>query len=272
MTLSADQAKEFRERTIERPGLSLLGMTTPDSFYESLDEHAIRGGFLNRLLPLETHIGRQEFNAELITAAVPEHAVAWLQAVREPVGGNLEQIDAAGVAPGARTVPIEAAAMAAWRAYSADCLRAMNTLDDEGLAEIEGRSAEKAMRVALILAVSDSCEAPLIRASHVDWARDLVRFSTAQVLDAARRRLHASRFGKDVEEVARLIESAGAGGRTQRELAKSSRQWRGLTPQQQDNVIESLIRSGRARWHETKGARGRPRKALIADGIDADDD
>jgi hypothetical protein len=247
-------------------------MTTPDSFYESLDEHAIRGGFLNRLLPLETHIGRQEFNADLASSPVPEYAVAWLGAVRQPCGGNLEQVDAAGVSPTARTVPIEPAAMAAWRAYSGDCIRAMDKLDEEGLAEIEGRSAEKAMRVALILAVSDSVEAPLIRSAHIDWARDLVRFSTAQVLDAARRRLHASRFGKDVEEIARLIEAAGTSGRTQRELAKASRPWRGLTPQQQDNVIESLIRSGRARWHEMKAPRGPARKALVACHEDGGDD
>jgi hypothetical protein len=272
MTLSAEQAREFRERTIERPGLALLGMTTPDSFYESLDEHAIRGGFLNRLLPLETHIGRQEFNADLAPATVPEYAVAWLQAVRQPCGGNLEQVDAAGVSPTARTVPIEPVAISAWRAYSGDCIRAMDKLDAEGLAEIEGRSAEKAMRLALILAVSDSVEAPLIRASHIEWARDLVKFSTGQVLAAARRRMHASRFGKDVEEVGRLIDMAANTGRTLRELSQSSRAWRGLTPQQQDSVIEALIRAGRVRWSETKGARGRPRKALISLGSETDDE
>ncbi len=272
MTLSAEQAQAFRERTIERPGLALLGMTTPDSFYESLDEHAIRGGFLNRLLPLETNIGRQSFNAEIHASPAPEYTTAWLQAVRAPVGGNLEGIDTAGAAPTARTVPIDAPAMAAWRAYADECLRAMDKLDDEGLAELEGRSAEKAMRVALIIAVSDSVEAPIIRAHHVEWARDLVKFSTAQVIDAARRRLHASRFGKDVEEAARVIGAGGPSGRTLRELSLYSRAWRGLTPQQQDNIVEALIRAGRARWAESKTARGRTRKALISVDFEADDE
>lgn len=264
-SLTQEQAKAMKERVVERPGITLVGMSTPETFYEALDEGSIKGGFLNRLLVLETHIGRQTFNPSYQDLPVPGYVAEWLRAVRAPAGGNLESIDAATGCPPPRVVPIAAGALRAWRDYEAECIGMQDRLDAEGLAELYGRSAEQALRVALVLAVADSVEAPTIRAEHVEWARDLVSFSTRQVVASARSRMHASPFGKLVADIARLIEQAGHAGLTRRDLDKASRAWRGLTPQRQREVEESLIQAGRARWVDIKPpGSGRPRKALVA--------
>jgi len=58
-TLTQAQHDGFGPRHVENPALTVLGMTTPTPFYEAVGSGALTDGFLNRLIVVESDLGRQ---------------------------------------------------------------------------------------------------------------------------------------------------------------------------------------------------------------------
>lgn len=264
MTANQQQKKDSAERVVHRPALSMLGMTTPRTFYSALTEQAIEGGFLNRLLIVESHIGRT-LSKQAEPIDIPDSLVEWCRAARTAQQGNLTGIDlAADQIPVPRVVDLLPEARAAFRAYEQECIDAMDALDTESLAELQGRSVEKALRIALVLAVADNVATPFIRAEHADWAIDYVRHYTTQTIEAVRRHLHDSQFGEWCQCVLETINAGGEKGVTERELAKNNRTFRGMEPRLRGSVLNALAENGQA-CKVTSGARtGRGGKARVA--------
>jgi hypothetical protein len=275
MALQAAQRQEAATRCVHRPALSMLAMTTPRTFYDSLTEQSIEGGFLNRLLIVESQIGRQ-LARDVDPLEVPDSLVEWCRAAREGQGGNLAGFDlAADQVPVPRVVEFTPAARAAFRAYEAECMAAMDRLDPEGLAELEGRSAEKAMRIALLLAVADNVTTPFIQPEHAEWAIAYVRHYTAQTIEAVRRYLNGSQFGQWRQAVLDALRRAGERGLTDRELARNSRVYAGLEPRMRDSLTRSLRDDGLIELKDLgAGPSGRGRKRVawlaLADAEDSD--
>ena len=267
MAMQPSQRQEAATRCVHRPALTLLGMTTPRTFYDSLTEQAIEGGFLNRLLIVESTIGRQ-ISRMADPIVVPDSIVEWCRAAREGVAGNLSGLDpAADHVPVPRVVDFDADAAALFRAYEAECLAAMDRLDPEGLAELEGRSVEKALRISLALAVSDNVVSPTIRADHASWAITYVRYYTAQTIEAVRRYMQDSQFGKWQAATLEALRRAGERGLTERELCRNCRPYAGLEPRLRKSVMDSLASQALAALVDMgkgPGGRGRNRKAWVA--------
>jgi hypothetical protein len=274
MSLTPQQRAEAAKRVVQRPALTLLAMTTPETFYDSLGESSIEGGFLNRLLIVESSIGRQ-MSRPVDQLEVPDSVVEWCQAVRAGQGGNLAALDIGPDAvPTPRVVDFTAEAKTAFRAYEAACLASMDALDGERLAEMEGRSVEKAMRIALILAVSDSVSTPFVRLEHAEWAISYVKHYTAQTIDAIRKNMHGSQFAKWRSDLLEVIRRAGIRGRTERELARFSRPYAGMEPRMRKAIMDSLRADELVAYTEFKSpsGRGKPRLAWIATQPEADDE
>lgn len=273
MALQQAQRAEAAARCVHRPALTLLGMTTPRTFYDSLTEQSIEGGFLNRLLVVESTTGRQ-LSRQADPLDVPDSLIEWCRAARAQGDGNLTGLDlAADQVPVPRVVDFLPEAKAALRAYEAECLTAMDRLDAEGLAELEGRSAEKAMRVALVLAVSDNVATPFVRGEHAEWAIAYVRHYTAQTIEAVRRYMQGSQFAQWRSSVLEALRRAGARGLTERELARNCRPYAGLEPRLRRSVLDSLKGEALVEFVNLgKGpsGRGKDRHAWVA--LQEDDD
>lgn len=273
MGLRPEQRAEMAARCVHRPSLTMLGMTTPKTFYDSLTEAAIEGGFLNRLLIVESTIGRQ-LSRECDPLEVPDSLIEWCRAVREGQGGNLSGLDMpADSVPVPRVVDFLPEARAAFRAYEAEVLASMDRLEAEGLSEMEGRSVEKALRIALSLAVSDNVALPFIRLEHAEWAIEYVRYYTNQTIEAVRTHLTGSLFGQWRAAVLETLRKAGPRGRTDRELSKFCRLFAGLEPRQRDQVLKALTDEGlAARVNLGKGPSGRGRERIAWVAIDDEED
>jgi len=277
MTLTVQQRQELASRVIHRPAISLLGMTTPRTFYGALNEQAIEGGFLNRLLVVESHTGRQ-LSRPAEPLEVPDSVVEWCIAARGPAGpGNLQGLDPAhDQVPLPRVVDFTVEARAAFRQYEADCLDSMDELELENLAELEGRSVEKALRIALILAVSDNVTAPLIRVEHAEWAIAYVRHYTAQTIASVREHMHDSQFAVWKRATLDAIRRGGTKGLTERELCRNCRPYAGLEPRMRKAVTDSLKSEELVAWVDLgkgPGGRGKNRIAWVAcaDAEEGDD-
>jgi hypothetical protein len=267
MSLKAAQRAEAAARVVHRPALAMLGMTTPRTFYNSLTEQSIEGGFLNRLLIVESHIGRQ-LSRVADPLDVPDSIVEWCRAARAGQQGNLTGLDlSADQVPVPRVVDFLPEAKAAFRDYEAACLASMDKLEAEGLAELEGRSVEKALRLALILAVSDNVSMPFVRGEHAEWAISYVKHYTAQTIEAVRTYMHDSQFAQWRSAVLESVRRGGQKGLTERELSHNCRTYAGLEPRLRKAVTDSLKSEGQIEWvnlGKGMGGRGRDRVAWVA--------
>jgi hypothetical protein len=265
---TASKRKEMAKRVVHRPAISLLGMSTPRTLYANLNEQAIEGGFLNRLIIVESMIGPQ-LRGVAEQSEPPGSVVGWCHAARDAVGtGNLSNVDlGADVIPDSRVVPFDPEAERVFRRYEEECISSMLVLEAEGLAEMETRSVEKAMRLALIAAVSTNVVAPRVDTDIATWAIRYVRYYTAQTIAALRRHMHGSLFGQWRAALLEAIQKGGAKGCTERELAKKSRVYTSLEPRQRRAVLDALKADGLVEYVDQGqgyAGRGKSRVAWVA--------
>lgn len=265
---TASKRKEMATRVVHRPAISLLGMSTPRTLYANLSEQAIEGGFLNRLIIAESMIGPQ-LRGVAEQSDPPGSVIGWIHAARDATAaGNLAGVDlGADVIPQSRVVPFAPEAERLLRRYEEEVISSMEALEPEGLAEMETRSVEKAMRLALIAAVSTNVVSPRIDADAAAWAIRYVRYYTAQTIAAIRRHMHGSLFGQWRAALLEAIEKGGAKGCTERDLAKRSRVYASLEPRQRRSVLDALKADGLVEYVDQGkgyGGRGKSRLAWVA--------
>lgn len=271
------QADALMKRVIHQPAVTLLGMTTPGTFYGALKAGSIEGGFLGRLLITETDIGRQPLS-DSSDEPIPASVIQWLHAVRAArqrlaTHGNLATID-----PGAgqRAIPIDVPtssdAQRIWRAFELELIARQDELEDEGIAELDSRRLEQAMRLAVILAVSVDPDAPVISAGIAEWCVRYVRHLADQTLVAVRANMHDSKFSAWQADVLRCIRNGGEKGRTERDLCRTLRTFDGLEPRLRRSVLDALVAKGEIALVESTGASGRGRKRVAWVAIEEADE
>ena len=269
--LSARDAASFKERTVRNPALSLLAMTTPESFFESIGSAAARDGFLNRFLIVESDIGRQvgQYRAEL---APPESVRAWAAQMRRQTDGALVNPDGnATLEPSPTLVPMLAPALELFHQFEIECVGLMDEYEQAGLAEMFGRSNEIAMRLALVVALGCHCEA--IDGPHAAWAINYVRHHALRTVERLLSSVADSEFEHSKKQVLSLIVKAGPNGMTERDLSRASTRFARVPQRQQVEILNSLQFVGEICRVEipTTSGRGRKRVAWIAVSPEEDD-
>lgn len=243
MTLNKKQKSEIEKRIIQNPAITLLGMTTPKTFYSSLNEQSIEGGFLNRLMIVESEIGAQE-RGEFSDEAMPISVSQWCYGVAtaSATSGNLSSIELGqSTQTIAKVVDIDDKAKEIFKNYEKHCINNMNALEHDGLAEMQGRSLEKAMRIALVVAVSIDPISSIINELAASWAVQYVKYYTEQTIEAVRKNLHNSKFAEQRATVLELLKKAGKFGLTEREMARKSRVFAGLDIKTREMIFKTLV-------------------------------
>ena len=251
-------AEAMLKRVVYNPAITLLGMTTPQTFYGALTAASIEGGFLSRLICVQTDIGRQAMGEKAIVP-VPQGVVDWITASRTHAAdrGNLTaRAHGAGERPTLTDVPMDLASLRAIRAYEADVLKSMDALEDEGMAELEGRSVEKALRLACILAVSVDPVHPRITGDLQDYAIRYVRHWTDRAVLAVREHMHGSRFAQWQADILRRLKASGERGCTDRDLARYA-PFVNLDMRQRSSVMDALLSAGTVALVEGPGGTSR---------------
>lgn len=268
--LSQQDIEKLTERSVVNPALTLLGMATPDSFYESIGSAAARDGFLNRFLIVESDVGRQP-GRELDPIPVPQTIVDWAASVHTASGLVNADLNAS-LAPAPKTIAFSKAAAAAFRDYERECLWIMDQHDQAGLGEAAGRTTEIAMRLGLTVAVGSG--ETTIGQDSATWAIDYTRHHLLRTLDRLANSVADSEFEALKLQVLGCIRKAGPRGLTERDLSKASRRFRAVDQRAQTNVLNSLSFTAdiqRVEYPPASG-RGRPRKAWIIPVTNDDED
>lgn len=176
---------------------SLIGETTPGTFYDSLTDAMMRNGFMSRFCVIE------------YTGDRPAKNVARLEQPPQALIDHIVPIIRhAGLTAATDTfqeVAFSAPAKALLDRFEDECDAAIRAAgDDESRRQLWNRAVLKALRVSALLAVGDNYLNPNVSEGHAAWAIILMRHGIATFLS----RLDAGEVGEGTD-----------GGREQKVLA-----------------------------------------------------
>lgn len=256
----------MNDRSVRNPALTVLAMTTPDSFFDTIGSSAARDGFLNRFLIVESEIGRQA-GQHVDPAPVPQAVMDWAHEVHHQ--GSIVNPDIApGMIPTPMTVPFSKTALDAFKAFERECITRMDDHDESGLAEMFGRSNEIAMRLSLIVATG--CGESVIDRAHADWAIGYVLHHAERCVERLKTSVADSEFEATSNQVLSSIRKS-PDGLTDREIHQKCRRFRSLDQRGRMNVLNTMVSTGDISRVEFPPASGRGGKRVAWIAVDTVD-
>lgn len=167
-----------QENNVEPSGgvaYSLLGETTPRTFYECITDSMMEDGLMSRFLVIQYDGKRPPENPARQTTP-PKELVDWLSRIARH--GELLRSQNKHM-----PVPALPDAKQALDAFRDECDREIDAADDdEWIVQLWNRAHIKVLRVATLLAVGDQPYGPKVTLEHVEWAIALVRHGNAEFL------------------------------------------------------------------------------------------
>jgi hypothetical protein len=129
--MSTADADKLSSRSVRNPALSILAMTTPDTFFEAVGSSAARDGFLNRFLTVESDIGRQ-VGKHAGNVPIPQSVIDWASEIHAVV--TMQDVDAPhNMAANPKVIPFNRAALDAFNQFEHECVDLMDAHEDIGL-------------------------------------------------------------------------------------------------------------------------------------------
>jgi hypothetical protein len=208
----ADPIRDNAADPVHAPTLSILGVSTPEGFFEGMSQQTLEDGFLNRLTlinagpagPRQKDPARLEPPADLIQRLQDAYA-------KSAPAGNLAETKArsANDEPTFR--------IAKWA--DADAGRALEEVEawedaavDEGRRGVCGRAAEQTQKIATIRALFRDPANPAVSAEDIRWAFEYVRKSIAAIEGGARAMMSGSEFERLCNDIMTAVDKAGRKG------------------------------------------------------------
>ncbi len=204
-SMTLKKHEETVERVIYNPGITLLGATTPGTFYGSLTDELVKDGFLGRLLVIEStqprQLVRHDNNAP---PDPPKKIIEWCKAVHNPTReGNLAGLMSADMKASPVMMSIGEEHNDILREFELELNQMKDQAEVEGIDVLLGRTYEKALRLAMVAAKADDPYATKVDRAHIEWAIAFVRhFDAALVRSVRTKRVQNSTDG----ELQKLVE------------------------------------------------------------------
>ena len=155
--------KEKSVASVSGVAYSMIGETTPTTFYESLTESMMEDGFLSRFTIIEYAGDR------------PPIQMTHPPLMQEQLKTALSQLVASAEANQVIWLNRTDEAALILHNFNLECDKQINSTVDEAWRQMWNRAHLKVLRIAGLLAVADNHVHPVIHPHHVQWALDLIR-------------------------------------------------------------------------------------------------
>lgn len=175
--------KEKNVASISGAAYSMIGETTPSTFYDSLTENMMEDGFLSRFTVVEYTGERPPNNENVVKKPDPRLFEALCALMTQAVQLNSRCLT--------QEVTKDPEAHQMLFDFDKECDKEINKTDDESWRQMWNRAHLKTYRLAALLAVGDNHICPVITKEHVEWALDLVR----RDINLMRRRMNSGDVG-----------------------------------------------------------------------------
>lgn len=167
--------KKNNTDVIHSPAFSLLGDSTPETFYRALDEDAIVQGLLPRFTIIEYNGPRVPMNFQRANAIPSQSLVSDVSALAKNCHENM--------ATGRVTnVSFTHDAWAMFQTMDDYSTAKINASDRDVLKQLWNRFDLKVIKIAALLALSVNQYEPLINVQMMEWARSLILTDTLRLL------------------------------------------------------------------------------------------
>lgn len=159
--------REGNVASVNGVAYSMIGESTPDTFYKSLTASMMEDGFLSRFLTIEYDGKRPPLNDDPQSEPpkVLGDALAELCTHSMTIMDRNERVQV--------TRSHQAAVIL--RNFDMECDDEINGSEDEAWRQMWNRASLKVMRISALLAASDNWLNPCIEVHHVDWGLTAVR-------------------------------------------------------------------------------------------------
>ena len=262
----ADPMKDSSAEPIYLPTLSVMGVSTPTTFYKGITEDSLSDGFVARLVVIEPtqRPDRHKAPPVLITPASLVAAVHKCRDDFPEVGGNLPLWRDPLKRPAMYTVP--------WASPEAE--KKWTDIEDWQIAEIEdhgasdgivGRVAEQTIKLATIRAISRNPAAPEVDESDVDWGHAIVQHSITSINRGVEEYMAGSQFEELTKAIMAALRKTKDGSIAQSVLVRA----RGVSKADDrmvEQAIKRLVLSGEIKPPKIEG---KGVKIRMADPVDA---
>ncbi len=224
---------------VDQPHLTLFGTATPQHFYESLSRRMLTNGFFARLNIIDVGRrgpGQKSGSARQLPDSILETAKWWAQF--EPGSGNFLNFH-----PAPRVVPFDDDAEAAIDDLRLRTETEYNVADadqDEVARTAWSRTCEHATKLALIYAVSEKHEQPVIRLPAVEWATEFAMHQTRRQLFLAGVHVADNPFHADCLKLIKKLRESPVHQMQRRELMRAMH-WKA---KDFDAVVQTLQQQG----------------------------
>lgn len=262
MGLTEKQRNSYEKINIVCPAVTMYLMTQPERFYDSIGDGDIANGFLGRMIIMDMEAKRKLPAYVKRLPDSPKSVSDWAKNARQRGAGNLSEhiAEVFDLSPEPIEVEITDSAHKVFAAFLSEQFDHQDRLDPMGLGNVVGRMNEMAQRLSCIVACSVNLYQPAVTEKVARWCVDYCRFSFLRMVDAARRNMGGSEYGKLRQQVLNAIVESGSKGMTMREL---KRKFRALKLQDLNTALKDLVTSEETALTESKTA-GRPRRAFVA--------
>jgi hypothetical protein len=248
--LSLEDQRKAVERRVHNPAITLMGMSTPDSFYGGLSSKSISDGFLNRFLIVNSPLGRQSMRFDQADDSLPEDVIAWGEKIKGRVfsqGDMIETNEMCGEEKASPIViPIPGDVLELFEALDRRSMAERQRLDgDKGLSDLLTRTVEKAMRLSLVcqLAIDPLSEA--ITKKAAEYAIQYVEWCDNQLVKSARTHIHDNKFSKAKTKIVDFIKRQEKGAQVSRsQISKRVRAYMDLRKLERVDVLSTLVEDG----------------------------
>ncbi len=160
----SDKDKDIK--SVNGVAYSMIGETTPDTFYESLTNTMMADGFLSRFIIIEYAGLRPELNPAQDNPLHPNLIEYLSNLVYTSAGQAMDRSIDIAVSKEAQQILDE---------FNLECDKQINSTLDEGWRQLWNRAHLKTLKLAGLLAVADNYGSPCVQLVHAEWALGLIR-------------------------------------------------------------------------------------------------
>ena len=258
---SKEQIEAMRNMVVKRPAVTVLGLSTPETFFDALSQDDVANGFLNRLLVVNSREPRR-VEQHRRWKEIPMALKKWMVKYGAPDSDEDFMAEESATEVDA---PVEMLfsdrAMRRLDEIAQEVIDLMDAHEPMRLDGMFSRSMELAQRIALIVALS--CQSKRIEVEHVDWAWDYVIFYTKEMVANTKSMLGSSPMARLAEHFAEKIVNEGEKGATPRDFKRWSPEFKNIDGRAYDELVFHLSTMHDIHLAPSKDGRGRPTKRFL---------
>lgn len=234
---TAQQIEAMRSIVIRRPAITVLGLSTPETFYDALSQDDVANGFLNRLIVVNS---REEERVEDPKSwkPVPRELKEWLFFYGSNDDEDFIKSESSIEVDPPVTVKFTSGANELLREIAEEVIRLKKRYRAYRLDGMFSRTRENAMRIALIVAKSQ--DLTKVNEKSLQWAWDYVLFYAMETVRATQDMMGSSPIIRIAEHLAQVIEDSGKTGAMLRDLQRKSADFKRLSQRDTDEVLYRL--------------------------------